>query len=190
MEAINAEKSRKQAAGGIYLTMNVVSDKRVPVKKQPLAVYSAYARDAKVRWNATSGGAVSTLVRHLLKDGSYARAYVVKYDRYDGTQAKLTAITDPEEMFAAAKSKYIPVSVEEVVKAVKANEIDDSIIVCTPCQQKAIRKVMENSHVSDEKVLFIGLFCQSMFSYDIYARYEKDYGPYEKLYFRDKEPTG
>lgn len=168
----------------------VPTGKKVSVKTAPLAVYAAYSRDRDLRWNSTSGGVVTALVEKLLLMGEYKRAFVVRYDRFDGTQAELAPVESPSEVRRAAKSKYVPVSVGKVVKAITSGEFVGSIIVCTPCQLRAIRAVLRHLGASDEGVLFIGLFCQSMLDYRVYAHYEREYGSYDTLHFRDKEPNG
>ena len=168
----------------------VPAEKKVPVKTAPLAVCAAYARDRDLRWNSTSGGVVTALVERLLSEGVYKRAFVVRYDRFDGTQAELVPVESPTDVRRAAKSKYIPVSVGRVIEAIKGGEFARSIVVCTPCQLRAIRAALRHYGVSDEDVLFIGLFCQSMLDYRVYAHYEREYGGYDTLHFRDKEPNG
>ena len=175
---------------GANLPDVVPTGKKVPVKTAPLAVYAAYAKDRDLRWNSTSGGVVTMLVEKLLSEGVYKRAFVVRYDRFDGRPAELAPVETPSEVRRAAKSKYVPVSVGRVIEAVRDGELSGSIVVCTPCQLRAIRAALRHYGVTDDGVLFIGLFCQSVLDYRVYARYEKDYGGYDTLHFRDKEPNG
>ena len=126
----------------------------------------------------------------LLSGGEYKRAFLVRYDRFDGTQAELAPVESPTDVRRAAKSKYVPVSVGRVIEAIKRGEFARSIVVCTPCQLRAIRAALRHYGVSDGDVLFIGLFCQSMLDYRVYAHYEREYGGYDTLHFRDKEPNG
>ena len=67
-----------------------IDGKRTLVKVHPIASYVAYALDFEVRWNSASGGVVSSLVKELLDTNEYQRAYVVVYDRFDGTQVTRT----------------------------------------------------------------------------------------------------
>lgn len=168
----------------------VPTGKRAPVKTEPLAVYAAYARDRDLRWNSTSGGVVTAMVERLLSEGVYKRAFVVRYDRFDGTQAELVPVESPADVRRAARSKYVPVSVGRVVEAIKDGGLAGSVVVCTPCQLRAIRAALRHYGATDEGVLFIGLFCQSMLDYRVYAHYEREYGGYDTLHFRDKEPNG
>ena len=105
-------------------------------------------------------------------------------------QAKLKRVTTRTEVLSAAKSKYVPVSVEEVIQSIKGGHIESSIIVCTPCQLKAIKNAMGMFKRDDSSVLYIGLFCERMFNYNVYGHYEKEYGKFDSLCFRDKEPNG
>ena len=168
----------------------VSTGKKTPVKTPPLAVYAAYAKDRNLRWNSTSGGVCTALVERLLSEGVHKRAFVVRYDKFDGTQAELAPFESPADVRRAAKSKYVPVSVGRVIEAIKVGGLAGSIVVCTPCQLRAIRAALRHYGASDEDVLFIGLFCQSMLDYRVYAHYEREYGGYDTLHFRDKEPNG
>ena len=164
--------------------------KRTFVKDPPIASYAAFAKDFETRWNSTSGGVICAIVKKLLSEGTYRRAYVVSYDRFDGIQAELKSIDAAAKMDAAAKSKYIPVSVAAIVGDIRNGGISGSIVVCTPCQLKAIRAALAQCGEPEDDILFVGLFCERMFNYNIYGYYEKEYGAFDKLYFREKEPDG
>lgn len=157
---------------------------------EPLATWTAHVREDGPRWRSASGGFVSRFLADLLAGGRYARAYVVAYEAFAGEQAALRAVTDAAGVYAAVKSKYVPVSVAGVVAAVRERRIARSIVVCTPCQLRAIRRAMAHYRVPEDDVLFVGLFCEQCFDYRIYDRYARDYGTYEKLHFKDKEPDG
>lgn len=172
------------------LPESALGGKRTLVRRKPLAVFASYARDAGLRWNATSGGVISSLIVKLFASGRYSRAYVVEYDNFSGNQAELAPVTDLRGVTAAGKSKYIPVSSARVIAAIREKTIAGSIVVCTPCQLKVMRREMRASGLDDTDVLFIGLFCQSMFNYNIYSHYARAYGRFDRLFFREKEPNG
>lgn len=156
----------------------------------PLAVYEVYARDKEARWNSASGGAVTTMIATLLDRGLYRQAYVVEFDNFVGKQAVVKAVSSRDELLRAAKSKYIPVSIGPVIEAVRKHEIAGSIIVCTPCQMTAIKNAMRACGVSEDEVLFLGLFCDRMFNYKFYEVFEEKFGKFDQLNFRDKNPGG
>lgn len=152
--------------------------------------YIAHANDEKTRANGTSGGVVSEIVKSLLALRRYEKAYLLKYDKFDGTEAKILPIVSSDKIAPSAKSKYIPASIEQVVKDIMANAINKSIIVATPCQTLAIRRALEKYSKSQTDVLILGLFCDKTLNYNIYDYYTREYGNYTCLNFRDKSANG
>lgn len=155
-----------------------------------IASYSVYSADKEIRKNSTSGGFVSSLICELLGNGDYERAYCVEYPVFNGEVAKLKPVASREDVLACAKSKYIPVSIENVVSAIREGCINRSIVVCTPCQLRAIKNAIKVFHREMDDVLFVGLFCGKVMNYDVFKHYEKHFGKFAKLNFRDKRPTG
>ena len=149
--------------------------------------YIAFSNDEVLRRTGTSGGFVSTMIRELLRKGIYEKAYILDYENFEGNQAKIRPVDYPENVIKSAKSKYIPASIEEVVKDVVCGTIGKSIIVATPCQMLAIKECFKLKKRSEEDVLFIGLFCDKTLNYNIYGYYREKYGEYDSLHFRDKE---
>ena len=101
---------------------------------KPLGVYSAFALDGELRHASASGGVVTALLGELLRRGIYRRAYVVDFEMFDGSrQAELKPVTSDGALRRAVKSKYVPVSVQDVVAAVRDGSVGGSVVVCTPC---------------------------------------------------------
>ena len=157
---------------------------------KPVGVYSAFALDGAIRHASASGGVVTAMLGELLRRGTVSRAYVVEYETFDGRQAALKAVSTADGLSKAARSKYVPVSVEDVVAAVRDGRIGGSAVVCTPCQLLAIRKAMDAYGVAEDDVLFIGLFCDRMFSYSVYGEYARRFGRFDALHFKDKDAGG
>ena len=149
--------------------------------------YIAFSNDVILRRTGTSGGFISTMVRELLRKGNYEKAYILDYERFDGNQAIIRPVERPENVINSAKSKYIPASIEEVVKDVFGGVIGKSIIVATPCQMLAIKECFKLKKWNEDDVLFIGLFCDKTMNYNVYGYYREKYGEYDYLHFRDKE---
>ncbi len=149
--------------------------------------YIAYSKEDRIRRIGTSGGVISALVYNLLKSNQYEKAYLLKYESFDDNRAILYAVSDPEEVLECAKSKYIPASIEEVIKDIKNGHIGKSIIVATPCQTLAIKRYLNVLKRSDADLLFVGLFCDKTLNYNVYSFYEAKFGPFDSFHFRDKE---
>ncbi len=153
--------------------------------------FTAFSNDRIIRRSGTSGGVVSTIILRLLENKVYEKAYVLKYESFsDKLQAKLTPVTTKGEILGAAKSKYIPASVENVINDIRNKRIGKAIIVATPCQTIPILHAMKQYSISEEDILIIGLFCDKTLNYNVYSFYRKLYGKYSELHFRDKEANG
>lgn len=151
--------------------------------------YIAHCKDEVVRHRSKSGGIVTTMVTKLLNDGVYERAYLLEYEGTEG-KASLSIFKKGDDIKRTANSKYIPVSIDKVIAAIKNNVIEKSIVVGTPCHMRAIKAALQLYKRSEEDVLLIGLFCNKVFTYDVFRYYDKYYGPFEKFHFCDKESGG
>ena len=152
--------------------------------------YTAWSRDAEIRKLGSSGGVISTMIIALLESKQYDKAYVLEYETFNGEKAILKPVFDREGVLKSVKSKYIPASVERVIEDIKTDTIGKAIIVATPCQLLAIKRYLELRKKTDEDLLYLGLFCDKTEKYSIYEHFEKKFGPYQALHFRDKEISG
>ena len=152
--------------------------------------YTIKSLNHDILYNSTSGGAISTIVTYLLSSGIYQTAYLLNYENYKGNQAKLSAVKDELGVKQAAKSKYIPASIENVIADIKSKSIDKSIVVATPCQLLAIKRYLALSKTYNPDILFLGLFCDMTMNYHIYEYFEQKYGKYDVFHFRDKFISG
>lgn len=152
--------------------------------------YVIWSRDSYLRSLGTSGGVVSTMIIALLESKKYDKAYVLDYENFTGTKAILYPVSNRDEVIKAVKSKYIPASVEQIIYDIKTDNIGKSIIVATPCQLLSIKRYLKLRNKSEENLLFFGLFCDKTEKYEIYNFFEKKYGSYQILHFRDKIISG
>ena len=152
--------------------------------------FIAFSKNEMLRHQGTSGGVVSTIISELLRKKVFEKAYVLSYENFNNEQARIKAITNPDDIIGAAKSKYIPASISEVIKDIKSELIGKAIVVATPCQLLAVKNYLALNSVSDSNILFIGLFCDKTLNYNIYNYYSFKYGDYDSLHFRDKEGNG
>lgn len=151
--------------------------------------YIAYSLQEDIRQLSTSGGVVTTMVKQLLQNRNYWKAYLLEYENFNG-QARLNSYATPDDIVKTVKSKYVPASVELVVKDIKQNEISHSIVVGTPCQLLAIKQALKMYGINEEDILFIGLFCDRILNYNIYKYFENQYGAFSAFHFRDKKTGG
>ena len=62
-----------------------------------------------------------TLIENL-KSKEYDSAFVFPFDKFDNKTVRLQEINEPNEVFKTAKSKYIPVSAYNIIKALEENK--------------------------------------------------------------------
>jgi coenzyme F420-reducing hydrogenase beta subunit/polysaccharide pyruvyl transferase WcaK-like protein len=159
-----------------------------------LKVYSAYSKNQNIRKNSTSGGVITQLIVKLLDDGKFNGAFILPFDTFTGSSARLQFTKDIKKVMVAAKSKYIPASVYSIVKTLAKDSDPKYIIVGTPCQIKGIKNCIKEYNVNDDNLLFLGLFCDGTLNFNIIRyfkdRYAKGNEKLTKFDFRNKEKDG
>lgn len=146
-----------------------------------------YSTNEEIRLAGTSGGVISQMLVHLLESGVYKQAFVLAENPAKGDLARLAKIESASQVLKAAKSKYVPASVEHVVRDIQNGSLADTIIVGTPCQFLAIQRAMQLYRKHFDNVLFLGLFCEQAFNYNVIDFYRYRYGDFSSIQFRDKQ---
>ena len=158
---------------------------------------NAWSKDAALRHVSASGGVISTMIRALLTDGIYDGAFCL--DTYDYRGQLKTRLFTPEEVAEnwaqsdAPKSRYLPVSHENAVRYLKANRNQKLIFVGTSCALRGLRGAIRKLNLNQEQYLFIGLFCDKVFNYNVLTYFENTYAQgtkLEALHFKNKESGG
>lgn len=131
-------------------------------------VVSARATDKRILKKSQDGGIVSAAfiygLENNLLDG------VVVADKEDGFKTIPKVATTPEEVLASAGTKYTVCPNISVLKsAVREYALEKVGIVGTPCQIRAVRKLMKYPvgfrHTDSKIALTIGIFCMENFPY-------------------------
>ena len=159
-----------------------------------LECYTAYSNNKSIRENSVSGGLITNLIIELIKNKDFDSVFVLSFDRFDSRPARLQSTNKIDEIFNAAKSKYIPASVYDVIKTLQNKDSKKYIVIATPCLIYGIKKFIKKNALSEENLLFLGLFCEKTLNFNA-ERYFKDVykKPNEKLTkleFRTKEKYG
>ncbi|HDD64647.1 MAG TPA: 4Fe-4S dicluster domain-containing protein, partial [Firmicutes bacterium] len=156
--------------------------------------YIAYSKDISIRKNSGSGGLITHLVIELIKNKEFDYAFVLNFKKFEGEPARLNATDNIKEIFEAAKSKYIPSSVYNVIKTLQKRRDKKYIIVGMPCQIHGIKKFLSIADISEDNLFFLGLFCEKTLNFNILKYYEDTYKRHgERLvsfYFKTKEKYG
>ena len=162
-----------------------------------ISCYNAWSTNDEYRHCSASGGVVSTIIAKLLKENMYDSAFVV--DTYDYSSQLFTKrITkkdlDGKFLFSnVAKSRYLPVSHENLISYIKDNKNERIIIVGTSCALQGITKALKLLHLDRNKYLLIGLFCDKVYNYNIYQYYNDNFACNKNLvslHFKNKESGG
>ncbi len=146
--------------------------------------YTVSAKDKQILKNSTSGGFICATVKYLLENKIYDCAFLVKGYNYDSIlKAQRVIEFEPD----VAKSRYLSVSMENLVKEILEKK-DEKIIICAVgCAVEAITNVIDRYKLNRDNYLILGLFCDNVQSYkvmDYFKTLKK--GKIKELYFRDK----
>jgi coenzyme F420 hydrogenase subunit beta len=120
--------------------------------------YTGHSTNHEIRYEASSGGVITSLLLFALKEGLIDGALVTKTENDDLKPQPLIAHT-PEEILSATKSKYCPTPTNMALKRI-LKEKGHFAAVGLPCQTHGIRMAQNAMPELKEKiVLVLGLFC-------------------------------
>jgi len=135
-------------------------------KKQPrdtslgnyLRCYIGHSNN-EVRNHASSGGIAPRLLIFALEQGIIDGALVVRMKKDRPLETEPFVARTKEEIISATRSKYCPVSMNEVLHQI-IRESGRFAVVGLPCHIHGIRKAERVSKILQERIaLRIGLFC-------------------------------
>lgn len=159
--------------------------------------YNAWSKDEALRHDSASGGVVSTLVRKLLISGEYDGVFCVdSYDYRKQMETRLYAakeVMEPQFKFKTPKSRYLPVSHENTISYIMEHRKDRLILIGTSCAIRGLSVALKKLGQKREQYLFIGLFCDKVFNYNVLPYFEDTYAAGQKikaLHFKNKESGG
>lgn len=159
-----------------------------------LGSYIIHSKNSKIRENSTSGGIVTTLICELVKNQDYDTAFVLKFNKFNEKPARLEATSDVAVIYESAGSKYIPASVHDILLTIQEDPQKRYVVIGTPCQIQGMKKFLAHKKISEDKILFLGLFCDKTLNYNIIRYYEdkykKDDEKISKFRFRTKKSCG
>lgn len=163
-----------------------------------LKTVNAWSKNESIRHYGASSGMVTTIVKALLEKDMYDCVFTLdtydysnqlKTNRYDKTTYSLKNMEDQ----SFSKSRYLPVSHENLVEYILNNKNKRVIIIGTSCALRGILKVIEKFKLNRDNYLLIGLFCESVMNYNIYDYYADNFAEDKKLvklHFKNKDSGG
>lgn len=161
------------------------------VETEPVC-FSVQARDEELLKNASSGGLITAMVKKLLQDEKYQKAFLALDYNYE-KQAKTEPVKKGDDLRTSQQSRYLPVSQEKAIKYILENPEEKIIFVGTGCAVHGLCRALKAAGRSRENVLIFGLFCDQSMTYSIYEYMKKLKNwksPVAALHFRDKRAGG
>ncbi|MFW5945456.1 MAG: polysaccharide pyruvyl transferase family protein [Candidatus Natronoplasma sp.] len=159
-----------------------------------IGTYALLTKDWDIWKRSTSGGAITRLTMELLDDRKYEGAFVLPFQSFSGKPARLTLADAKKQVKEAAKSKYVPASVFNIIKTLSEENTPNYIIVGTPCQLTGIKRHIEEEDIDDSELLFFGLFCDRTLNFNFLKYFEGKYKQNDEelkaLDYRNKEMNG
>lgn len=145
-------------------------------------IYAGYSNE--FRLTSSSGGIATYLFSELLERGIVTHIFSVKESNKPGVYYEYSISNNKQELLAASKTKYYPVTLSTVFS--KINEMDGKVaIVGVACFIKAIRIAQHLEPSLKEKIPFlVGIICGGVKS-RFFTEYLADKTGVDKgLYFK------
>lgn len=149
--------------------------------------FAAWSNEAKIRYEASSGGVAYELARKALKSGY--KFCGVRYD--SGKRRAVHYICSTEsELKASLGSKYIPSFTEDAFRELlsRTNKEEKYIVFGTPCQIASLRLAVKRLKREDNFIL-VDFFCHGVPSLKVWDKYLSEKPEIKDLSFtwRDKK---
>ncbi|MCD5401865.1 Coenzyme F420 hydrogenase/dehydrogenase, beta subunit C-terminal domain [candidate division NPL-UPA2 bacterium] len=125
------------------------------------ACYLGHATDNDIRYNAASGGLVTTLLLFALEKGIITGALVTRMKKDKPLEPEPFIARSREEIIEGSKSKYCPVPANIILKEIlNSKEGEKFAVVGLPCHIHGVRKAQSaNKSLKEKVVLHFGIFC-------------------------------
>ncbi len=124
-------------------------------KYEPLILYSG---DEKIRYQASSGGVVSSIIKYLFEKEVIQNTISYEFNKYALFRPKLIKSYKEYQMVG---SIYHDVGLIRFIKDNATNINGRILVVCLPCQVKGIRKILEQGGIES---IIIALTCSAQMS--------------------------
>lgn len=118
-----------------------------------------YAANEEIRYNSSSGGALTAILLFLLEKGFINGAVVTKFKDNNPLMPDVFLATTKEEILKSAGSKYCPVPGNLVLSSLKQKE-GKFAFVGLPCHMQTLRNYLKLDKTLNEKIFItFGLMC-------------------------------
>lgn len=139
-------------------------------------IYSGYSLDNTLRYRASSGGIVSSLLRYLKTNKIIDGFVLIKPSEKSPFDNYPFLSHDVDDILRYAGTRYFPIPVNMILKELSKMS-GRYVIIGTPCQISALRKYEEQNRSISEKILLrISFFCGGVPNLNAYKYYLKMHG--------------
>ena len=127
--------------------------------------YTGYSTDSTIRWNATSGGIITSLLIFLLKNQSIDGALLTRISRDDPLKAEPFIARTENDILSAMGAKYAPVALNQLLNQI-SSESGKFSVVGLPCHIQGIRRAeLKTKGLRDKIIYHFGLTCSRTMSF-------------------------
>lgn len=127
--------------------------------------YTGYSTDSKIRWNATSGGIITSLLIFLLRNQLIDGALLTRVNGDDPLKAEPFIARTENDILSAMGSKYVPVALNQLLNQI-SSESGKFAVVGLPCHIQGIRRAeLKIPRLRDKIIYHFGLACSRTMSF-------------------------
>jgi len=121
--------------------------------------YLGHSTDINIRWNATSGGLITSILAFCFKTGLIDCAIVASSSAETPLISRAVIATSEKEILQAFGSRYAPIPINAAIK--EALTMGEKIaVVGLPCHIQSIRRAeVQLAELKNKIVLHLGMFC-------------------------------
>lgn len=181
----------------IQLTRDVFGEDPInPLVGNYIDHHIGYSNDPDLRYNASSGGAVTAILIQALDMGIINGAVLTRMSKDKPLEPEPFIARTKQEMLEAMGSKYCPVPLNLMMRdLLKTEKHEKFAIVGLPCHIHAIRKLeSRNKKLAEKIVVHIGIICSKCQNFlatrYLLNRYNIELEMVDKISYRGKGYPG
>ena len=124
--------------------------------------YVGYSNDEDLRYHAASGGMTTQFLIWLIENKEIDGAVVTRFDKASKLKVNTFIATTHDELLTAKSSKYAPVSMAGIIRAIKSAKGKRYVVVGLPCHIQGFRKAEKYDTVLRNKIVgHFAIYCSA-----------------------------
>jgi len=126
--------------------------------------YTGYSTDSDIRWKATSGGIITSLLIYLIRNKLINGALLTRTSMDNPLIAEPFLARTEDDILSAMGSKYVPVALNQLLSKI-LSEGGKFAVVGLPCHIQGIRRAeLKVAGLRDKIIYHFGLVCSRTMS--------------------------